>query len=117
MRERRRRQQPGVVHAQVVFRYPAEEVAHESRREGAPRGGYGAPRERGYLLDEGEAGGGNLAEHAKSYSACAGPSSTARPSNTRTRRSSVARSRALSGATRLRSYWRAMGTTDRKSVV
>ena len=67
---------------------------------------------RDYLLDEREPGGGNLAEHAdysrmggeaaqgaglymrmRVHSACAGPSSTARPSNTRTIRSSVARSR------------------------
>ena len=129
MGQRGRGEVRGLVHAQVVLGDTAEELPHESGREGAiaPRRASGV---RGYLLDQCQAGGGNLAEHAEplwkggdrrgarlymsaaaAQSACAGPSSTARPSNTRTSRSSVARSRLLSGATRLRSYSSAMGTT------
>ncbi len=65
MRKRGRGEIRRCVHAQVVFGDAAEEVAHESGHECAPRR-RGTRGVRGYLLDECQAGGGNLAEHVES---------------------------------------------------
>ena len=97
------------MHAQVLFRDAAEEGPQEVARQAARRLREVPLGAADYLLDQREAGGGDLAEHAftlgrrrgggardytygmaAAHSACAGPISTARPSNTRTSRSSVA---------------------------
>jgi hypothetical protein len=64
LRERRRGQIRRRVRAQVFFRDTAEEPAQELACQAAPRSGQAARNAADYLLDEGETGCGNLAEHS-----------------------------------------------------